>query len=128
MSKVLVLDSSAMLAALLDEPGGERLEAADEPLIASTVNMTETRTRLFDLGYAKEEVESSIRLLNVREVDFTRAQSIAASALRPATRAAGLSLGDRACLALAEQFGATALTADRQWKTIALPVAVELIR
>ena len=69
-----------------------------------------------------------LALFDLDVVDFTAEQALASAELRPATRAAGLSLGDRACLALARSRKATALTADRAWNRAELDIEIEFIR
>jgi len=69
-----------------------------------------------------------IRGLNVLIVDFQEAMAYRAAAWRTATRAAGLSLGDRACLATAHVLGLRAVTADRRWSGLSLGVKIDLIR
>jgi PIN domain nuclease of toxin-antitoxin system len=125
----VVLDASALLAAVLGEAGHEQLAELTEPGCVSAVNMAEARTRLIDHGMEHDAVENSLSLISKVVVDFTDGDAAAAAALRPATKAAGLSLGDRACLALAQKLEATALTADRQWASVRLPsVKIEMIR
>jgi PIN domain nuclease of toxin-antitoxin system len=125
---VVVLDASVVLAAVLGEAGHERLFALNEMPFVSTVNMAEARARLSDHGMSDATIEDVLSLVSKVVVDFTDADAIASAALRDKTRAAGLSLGDRACLALARRLNATALTADRQWATLQLPINVELLR
>jgi ribonuclease VapC len=128
MSNVFILDSSAVLAAVLHEPGANRVLGLDGRRIVSTVNVAEVRTRMIDLGYENEEAESAFAMIGLEEVSFSSSQAKTASDLRPLTRKGGLSLGDRACLALAMALGGTALTADRAWAALDLPVSIELIR
>ena len=71
---------------------------------------------------------ADLREVDLEVVPMDRAQAEAAGALRAATRAAGLSLGDRACLALAQSLGATALTTDRPWTRLDCGVTVEVVR
>lgn len=122
-----VLDASALLAVLLDEPGSEVVSAA-RPRCTSAVNAAEARTRLVDLGVDPVQADRSIALLETPIADFTAMHARSAAELRRLTRKAGLSLGDRACLALAQAIGGKAFTADRAWATLDLPVEVEVIR
>jgi PIN domain nuclease of toxin-antitoxin system len=92
------------------------------------VNLTEVLTRLADWQVPLADANARLDALNLRHVAFDRALAQAAAALRPATRHLGLSLGDRACLALAQQLGVVALTADRPWKTLDLGIAIECVR
>ena len=134
MAEAVVLDASALLAYLQDEPGGGRVEEAlaDGALI-STVNYAEVLSRLSDTGEDSESTHHRLQeqgliggLLDV--VPLTEDDAIEIARQRPATRAMGLSLGDRACLATGLRFGRAVLTADRIWSTLALGVDVLLIR
>lgn len=124
----VVLDASAILAAVLQEAGGERISRVTGPMLISAVNVAEVGTRLADLGHAQSLMDDTLSMLGLEVVPFDAAQAQDVIALRGATRAHGLSLGDRACLALAASRGAVALTADRAWAEADLPVAVELVR
>ena len=127
MSEV-VLDASVLLAAVFGEPGHEVMLELSEPAFVSAVNVAEARARLADHGFDRASIDASIGLLNVAVVDFDAEQAALSADLRPQTRSAGLSLGDRACLALAQQRGAVALTADRAWADVAAPVEIRLVR
>jgi ribonuclease VapC len=128
------LDASALLAYLLGEPGADLVE---EHLVRrsaiSAVNWCEVAGKLIDAGAPCEEgVPRVLRrgglgeLLDVHA--FERPDAEAAAGLRAATRALGLSLGDRACLALAQRLGVPALTADRAWTELELAIEVIPIR
>ena len=123
-----VLDASALLCLLFEEPGAERVEAALGSACIGAVNLAEVVGKLVDRGVAPGEAVADLRGIDLEVIDFDRAQAEAAGTLRAATRAAGLSLGDRACLALAETLGATALTTDRPWAGLDCGVAVEVVR
>ena len=124
----IVLDASAVLAVVLRERGHERVLALGKAGHMSTVNMSEARARLWDLGYSAADIDLALENVDATIMDFTATHARQAGDLRPLTRKAGLSLGDRACLALAIALDGTALTADRAWATLDLPVSVELIR
>jgi PIN domain nuclease of toxin-antitoxin system len=123
-----VLDASALLALLKGETGQERVEAALKNAAICTVNITETMTNLIDSGADSETLGALIRETRLMVVDFDYDLAVDAAALRDLTRARGLSLGDRACLALAKRLGGVALTADRAWADVDAGVEVELIR
>jgi PIN domain nuclease of toxin-antitoxin system len=111
-----VIDASALLALVF----GERISAARDDFengIVSTVNLTEVLTKMADLGAAADDAMGDIEALglDLAIVDFDRSAAVAAAALRPRTRSLGLSLGDRACLAVAQTKGLPVLTADRTW-------------
>lgn len=96
----------------------------------SAANLAEIVSNLIDHGLKGEEALADLRELDVEVVAFDRDQAEGAGLLRTTTREAGLSLGDRACLALARQKGALVLTTDRRQAEAAGPagVAIELIR
>ena len=126
MSEV-VLDASVVLAAVGEEAGHEAIYSHATPLI-SAVNYAEVHARLAARGFDRQAAQASLALFDLDVVDFTAEQALASAELRPATRAAGLSLGDRACLALARSRKATALTADRAWNRTELDIEIEFIR
>jgi ribonuclease VapC len=128
MGDVVVLDASAILAAIFGEDGGEKVQEITSKCLLSTVNLEEIRTRLLDRGHDALDIAAYLRLFKLEIVDFTHAQSIESSNLRSLTRGAGLSLGDRACLALAKERNAVAVTTDKQWGKVDVAVRVELIR
>lgn len=124
-----VLDSSALLAYLRQEPGESVTEQAIRDGAAiSTVNLAETVTKLNESGIPDAEVRQMVDSLILDVIPFDQAQAFQTGFLRAATRSLGLSLGDRACIALAEHLGVPALTADRQWAALNLAIAVRLIR
>ena len=123
-----VLDASALLCLLFKEPGHERVEAALGSACIAVVNLAEVVGKLVDRGVPPDEAVADLREVDLEVIPMDQAQAEAAGALRAATRAAGLSLGDRACLALARSLGATALTTDRPWADLDCGVAVELVR
>lgn len=124
----IVLDASAIIALLRDEPGRELVAASLAGGILSVVNAAEVLTWAVDRGAPIGQAESSLDALDLRVVPFDRDIAVAAAALRPATRKLGLSLGDRACLALAQALGVPALTADRAWLALDLGIEVRTIR
>ena len=124
----MVLDSSAVLAVLWAEPGASKVMAHLERARISAVNAAEVVSRLVERGASDAAAEAALPDLMVEVIPFDAAQALAAGLLRRATRAAGLSLGDRACLALARSENLAAVTADRAWAGLDLGVAVELIR
>jgi PIN domain nuclease of toxin-antitoxin system len=128
MIEQVVLDASAILAAILDEPGRDVVMAYEGCSWASCVNVAEVRSKLHDLGHTSEEIDLELGLVGLSVMTFDSQQAIAVGELRGSTRSFGLSLGDRACLALAQKLGTRAVTADRLWLSAQLPIAVEAIR
>ena len=127
MSKV-VLDASALLAFLNEEPGAERVEALLAQAVMSSVNLSEVITKLMEAGMSEVEINQVLTYLSCQVYPFEMDDAWSAAKLRPLTRAKGLSLGDRACLALAHKLGLAALTADRAWAELSWDIAVEVIR
>lgn len=97
------------------EPGADKVLAMLPGAYLSSVNFAEIISRLCDWGKSASEGISDVEALGVEIVDFDVDQAAAAGELRPMTRSLGLSLGDRACLALARRQGLPVLTADRAW-------------
>jgi PIN domain nuclease of toxin-antitoxin system len=124
----VVLDSSAILARVLGEPGGEAVAAVVDGARVSAVNLAEVAQRLIDLGVDDAGVVETVRALPCEVVAFDDSLALRTSLLRRSTRHKGLSLGDRACLALAEREGWPVLTADRAWAELDLGIEVVLIR
>ena len=123
-----VLDSSALLALLYFEPGHERVAELAPDAWMSTVNLAEVLARLARDHRPLDVALGEIDGFGIRWAGFDRAQAIEAAALAPHTIPFGLSLGDRACLALARLRGVPAVTADRAWARIELGVPIEVIR
>ena len=134
MASQPTLDASALLALLQNEPGAEAVEdAIADGATISTVNLAEALSTMARNG---ADPATALAIMTERGViggaitvePFTLADAVEAARLRPLTAKAGLSLGDRSCLALARRLGAPALTADQPWRGIDLPVEVRSIR
>lgn len=128
MSRV-VLDASAVLAVLNNEPGAEKLtpELLSDAT-CSTVNLAEVQTKLVSAGGRSDEAWEDT-LSAIREAaPFTEAQAQIAGSLVVQTRGLGLSLGDRACLALGMTLGAPVYTADRSWRKLKLGIRIHVVR
>lgn len=125
----VILDSSVLLALIFDEPGADaaaRLVANGARLGA--VNLAEVATKLDEIGYSPRDLAETLAPFAAAAVPFDARHALATGRLRRATQAAGLSLGDRACVALAAAEGARAATADRAWTGLDLGVEIEVIR
>ena len=123
-----VLDSSAVLAVLNAEPGADMVVAALDDALLSTVNYAEVITKIVERGGTYKEAEAALQLITATIVDFDIALAQRTGALRAETLKRGLSLGDRACLSLAEREGVPAITGDRSWVGAVSSVEVRLIR
>ncbi len=123
-----VLDASALLALLNEEPGSERVERSLAVCTINAVNYCETIGKLIDAGVPEDDARTSIDLLGIEIIPFDSSLAMLAASLRPATKKYGLSLGDRCCLALALQLKATALTAERVWSKLNIGASIEVIR
>lgn len=124
----VVLDTSALLALVFDEPGGDMVAPHIATATMSAVNLSEAVSKLTDRGASFDEVTAIISGLSLAIAVFDVEQAWVTGALRSATRQHGLSLGDRACLALARTRGLPAMTADRTWAEVDAGVEVRVIR
>jgi PIN domain nuclease of toxin-antitoxin system len=125
-----VLDTSALLAWLWKEPGEDIVQRA---LTAggcrlSAVNLAELLAKIGDAGLAVEDGLALVQELELIVLPFDTPDAAESARLRGATRPIGLSLGDRACLAVARRLGLTVLTADRAWLNADVGVSIEFIR
>lgn len=129
MKNNVVLDASAVMAVLNQEAGVERL-TPDLLLDAScsTVNVAEVQGKLVERGLDPEDAWNDVTAVVSRALPFTGRHARTAGSLVSHTRALGLSLGDRACLALALELNAPVYTADRSWKNLKLGLQIHVIR
>jgi PIN domain nuclease of toxin-antitoxin system len=125
----IVLDASALLAVLNREAGADKLTPQLlSAATSSTVNLAEVHGKLVDRGLSPRDAWEAT-LSPIREAtDFTADHARTAGNLIAQTRALGLSLGDRACLALGLALGAPVYTADRSWKNLRLGIRIHVIR
>lgn len=128
----LVFDTSAVLALLFGEAGAEAaraaLAAADPPLL-SAVNAAEASGQLLRrMGGDAATALDTLRAIGLEVAPFGAAEATEAARLEPLVLRRGISLGDRACLALAGLRGLPVITADRAWTTLGLPLDIRLIR
>lgn len=129
-----VLDASALLAHLNEEPGAVVVrEAMEAGAAISVANWAEVLTKLAERGEDPEVAVAEMKGAGlvgavVTIEPITEVDCIAIARLRRSTKAQGLSLADRACLALAERLGAQAVTADREWGKAAVGARVRVIR
>jgi ribonuclease VapC len=125
----VVLDASALMTLLNQEPGAEQLTPdVLVNAVCSTVNLAEVQGKLVERGIPPANAWAAT-LTSVNEgIAFTTEHARIAGSLISQTRAFGLSLGDRACLALAVERKAPVYTADRSWKDLKLGIQIHLIR
>jgi PIN domain nuclease of toxin-antitoxin system len=124
----LVVDASAIIALLVGETFTDFDPQHLSNALISTVNLSEVLARLPELGVPEDETAAAVSRLALRTVIFDEAQARAAARLRALTRQAGLSLGDRACIALGLARSCPVVTSDRAWARLNLDVEVILIR
>jgi PIN domain nuclease of toxin-antitoxin system len=120
-----VLDASAVLAWIFEEEGGELVEQLFEDGLISAVNYAEVLQRVLKRGETLETIVGEIDQSGLRIVDSGREAATVAAELYDRK---DLSLADRFCIALGALADVPVVTADRDWATSELPVAVELIR
>lgn len=123
-----VLDASAVLAVYLDEPGAEAAEGVIAGSLLSSVNYTEVIGRALDRGRSFDHILLSLARMAFVVVAHDLTLARRAGELRLPTRRFGLSIGDRACLALAERERLPAYTTDRMWANLNLGIDIRLIR
>ena len=126
--KTYVLDASALLAVMLGEAGAEAVHAVMANAQIGSVNLSEVVAKLQEHGVPDDAIDQSLADLDLPVVLFDQEQAIRAGKLRLVTRGAGLSLGDRACLAVAATLGAVAITTDRAWANLSIDVEIALAR
>jgi PIN domain nuclease of toxin-antitoxin system len=133
-SSQILLDASAFLAYLGDEPGAEVVgDAVATGSAISTVNLAEVLSTLTahdvePISFLQELSDRHLLGGAIKVEPFTAADAAETARLRPLTRTAGLSLGDRACLAVARRLNTNVLTADGAWSTLDIGIDVVVIR
>lgn len=129
MSK-FVFDTSALIAFLNDEPGVDDLPSESDMMrngVISSVNLTEAHGRFILKGFPEHEAWEFVLAPLGEIVDYTAAHARRAGALIAQTRKFGLSLGDRACLALGLELGVPVYTADKVWSQLDLSIPIHVI-
>ena len=124
----IVFDSSVLIAILRQEPGSEVGEQSLNDALISTVNLAEVATYLARNSVPTETINDALATFPIEVVPFDREQGLIAGCLYPACKSLGLSLGDRACLALAKSKSLPVLTADKAWLELEIDVSVKGIR
>lgn len=123
-----VLDASALVAFLRNERGADKVEAVLTRSCISAVNLAETLGKMVEYGKPLEAVAYQVERLRIPVIPFDAEQARLAASPWQSTRSVGLSLGDRACLALALKTTLPALTTDSEWENCGLGVQVLKIR
>lgn len=124
----IVLDASALLCFLQDEPGCDQVESVLPEAVISSVNWAEVVQKSVAADVDVDGMRDDLEALGLKVLVFTAEEAELAGRLWRQTRQVGLSLGDRACLSVGIGLKATVLTADRIWMTLGLPVIVQCIR
>jgi len=129
-----ILDASAFLAYLYDESGAEVVESAIiQGVYMSAINWAEVLSKVSDKGEDPESLTVQLQNKGLIGESFeilstTEADALLIAQLRPLTKNIGLSLGDRACLALGKRLELPVLTSDKIWANINLGIQVTIIR
>jgi PIN domain nuclease of toxin-antitoxin system len=114
-----LLDASALLAVIFEEPGAETVRDILDDCEIHALNLAEAVRKLVDYGASPEDAQANVETLNLAILDgFGAEQAFEIARLAPEAKRLGLSLGDCVCLTVAERHGATAVTADRAWGRI----------
>jgi ribonuclease VapC len=123
-----VIDASALLALLNDEPGADVVAEALPQGVISAVNLSEVIAKLCDAGMPEKAIHQALQPLGIEIIPFDEEQAYQAGLLRISTQDLGISLGDRACLSLAKKLGIDALTADKAWVELSIGTTIKVIR
>ena len=123
-----ILDASALLAFLQNEPGCDRVESVLPEAVISSVNWAEVVQKSIAENVDVKGLREDLEALGLRILPFTAEEAEIAARLWQQTRHVGLSLGDRACLSVGIRLETVVLTADQIWTTLNLPIAVHSIR
>ncbi len=124
----VVLDTSALLAYLREEPGAEVVDELLADARMTSVNWAEVVQKSLSAGVDVEGMQEDLQALGMRVEPFLPVDGDRAGRLWPLTQQQGLSLGDRACLSLGLRLGLTVVTCDRAWAQLPLDLEVQLLR
>jgi PIN domain nuclease of toxin-antitoxin system len=123
---MVLLDASAILAAILGEAGGDAVFDKLDDATVSTVNVAEVYTYAAINELPTDAIDAFFADTGIEIAPFDHKQAITTGQLAGITRKAGLSLGDRSCLALSKMRRAEVLTADRPWEQVAEAVGLTI--
>ena len=124
----MILDASALLALLQSETGADRVQAVLSKAFISSVNWSEVVQKLSVFDENAADIRPELEAIGLKIVPFTAQQAEIWASLWAMSKPYGLSLGDRACIALGIQKKKTVLTADKVWTQLTLPIQIEVIR
>lgn len=128
MTAAYVLDASALLAALHDEVGSDVVTPVLGDSVMGSVNWSEVIQKSLARGVDVANLCNDLQALGLMILPFTGEDAELAGALWPDTHRLGLSLADRACLAIGKRLKLCVLTADRVWSQVDIGVPVRVIR
>lgn len=123
-----LVDASAVLAFILQEPGSEDADHWLFGASISSVNQSEVLRKLVDSGLTMDDAQQQLDRCELDILNFDRNQAVEAARLRPLTRHLGLSFADRACLALCILNGLAVFTADKDWSKLDFGIDIRQIR
>ena len=123
----VVFDASALIAMLKGERGAAKVAGAIADARVSSVNYAEVVSHFIHAGMPAREVDVMLDPLPMSVVPVDKSLAQLAGRLRAVTAEAGLSLGDRVCLALAQRDGLPAWTSDLDWKKVADAAGVKVV-
>ena len=124
----VVLDASALLAYLLQEPGAEVVDGLLSDARMTSVNWAEVVQKSLSAGVEVQGMREELQALGMQVEPFVAADGERAGQLWPLTRQHGLSVGDRACLSLGLRLGLKVVTCDRAWAELPLELEVQVLR
>ena len=127
---IYVMDASALLALTHGKRGYEIVEdfIQSQECVISSVNIAEVGSKLVDNGLPEKDLSRVLQQFQVGIIDFSTEQAVRSAALRPLTRRYGLSLGDRACFALAQLMEGCVVTTDRAWSDVETALGVKVLQ
>ncbi len=124
----MVFDSSVLIALFKQEPGCETAENSLNDALISTVNLAEVASYMARNSVPSETIHEALAAFPIEIVPFETEQALIAGCLYRSCKHLGLSLGDRACLALAKSHNLPVLTADRVWSKLDIGISIQTIR
>ncbi len=128
MNSKIVLDASALLCLLNDEPGADRVIDVLTRCVIGTTNLAEVVSKLRDRGLSLDEVREALGGLHLDVRPLSPAQAFIIGDLRPMTTSLGMPLGDRACLALAMDLQAEVFTTDATLASVEVGIDITDVR